>query len=267
MSTFPEQHHILGARVGTVSRAADPLVHPNQKKRVLVVAHRYHRRITLTNSTVLVALSALRLSFGARQLRGLRTPLIKESRIVKLIAASVPRERSSPASAAKRTCIVLFSMVLSAVSCLARAEADYPGGDQPRPWSIEQWYVFTSLYTHHFDPDPDHVNNQKMLGLEAGMQNRWVFGLALFDNSFGQNTQYLYAGYKWGLFGSELWHFKLTGGLLHGYKEPYESKIPLNDLGVAPAILPTLGFQYRFFAAEFNLAGTAAFTITAGIVL
>ena len=53
----------------------------------------------------------------------------------------------------------------------------------------------------------------------------------------------------------ELWYFKLTGGLLHGYKEPYDDKIPLNDLGVAPAILPTLGFQYKFFVAEANLAG------------
>jgi len=52
---------------------------------------------------------------------------------------------------------------------------------------------------------------------------------------------------------------------LHGYKEPYDDKIPLNQLGVAPAIVPTLGFQYKFFVAEANLGGLAALTITAGI--
>ena len=162
-------------------------------------------------------------------------------------------------------CALLVLMFILTDSCFAQDEA--PAEDQSREsgWEVDQWYIFTSLYTKHFDPDPDHVNNQKMLGLESEMKNNWVFGLAVFDNSFGQNSQYLYTGYKWDLFGSKLWYFKLTGGLLHGYKEPYEDKIPLNELGVAPAILPTLGFQYKFFVVEANLAGTAALTITAGI--
>jgi len=137
--------------------------------------------------------------------------------------------------------------------------------DETSGWTVEQWYIFTSVYTKHWDDDPDHVNNQKMIAGEAQMRNNWVFGLGFFDNSFGQNSQYLYAGYKWDLFGSKLFYFKLTGGLLHGYKEPYEDKIPLNGLGVAPAILPVLGFQYKYFVTELNVAGTAAITITAGI--
>jgi len=148
---------------------------------------------------------------------------------------------------------------------LAQDELAGENQNQGSGWEVEQWYIFTSLYTWHFDPDPDHVNNQKMLGLESQMNNNWVFGLAIFDNSFGQNSQFLYTGYKWDLFGSKLWYFKLTGGLLHGYKEPYEEKIPLNGLGVAPAIVPTLGFQYKFFVAEANLGGLAVLTLTAGI--
>jgi hypothetical protein len=118
--------------------------------------------------------------------------------------------------------------------------------NQSSGWEVEQWYIFTSLYTKHWDDDPEHVNNQKLLGGEAMMANNWVFGLAWFDNSFGQNSQYLYAGYS-------------------GYKEPYEDKIPLNGLGVAPAILPIMGFQYKWFATELSIAGTAAVTITAGV--
>ena len=108
------------------------------------------------------------------------------------------------------------------------------------------------------------MNNQKLIGLEAMFANDWVAGVAFFDNSFGQNSQYLFVGKSWTISKSGLWYFKLTGGLLHGYKEPYEDKIPLNDLGIAPAILPALGFRYKWFLAELQVAGTAAMMITAG---
>ena len=149
--------------------------------------------------------------------------------------------------------------------CLAQSADQGDAKDETSGWTVEQWYIFTSVYTKHWDEDPDHVNNQKMIAGEVQMKNNWVFGLGIFDNSFGQKSEYLYAGYKWDLFGSRLFYFKLTGGLLHGYKEPYEDKIPLNGLGVAPAILPVLGFQYKFFVTELNIAGTAAITITAGL--
>jgi hypothetical protein len=156
-------------------------------------------------------------------------------------------------------------MVLLATPCFAQEQEDETAPDQVNEWNIDRWYIFTSVYTKHFDSDPDHVNNQKLIGLEMQMTNNWLFGFATFDNSFGQQSEYLYAGYKWSLFHSQHWYFKVTGGLLHGYKEPYEDKIPLNGLGVAPAILPTLGFRYKFFVAEVSLAGLAAAHVTAGI--
>ena len=129
---------------------------------------------------------------------------------------------------------------------------------------IKEWRFQTSLYTKHWDPDPDHVNNQKLLNLEFETTTKWIYGFAWFDNSFGQPSQYLYAGYSWRLFRKDWAYFKLTGGVLHGYKEPYEDKIPLNQLGVAPAIIPTIGFRYKRVFTEFQIAGTAALTITAG---
>lgn len=156
-------------------------------------------------------------------------------------------------------------LLLLTFPCQAQQLANEKNSAAVSGWTIEHWYIFTSLYTLHFEPEPDHVNNQKLLGVETHMENNWLFGLANFDNSFGQNSQYLYAGYLWDLFSSEHWYFKLTGGLLHGYKEPFQDKIPLNDLGVAPAILPTLGFRYKFFVTEVNLLGNAAVTVTAGI--
>lgn len=129
----------------------------------------------------------------------------------------------------------------------------------------EESYVYTSLYTTHYDPDPDHVNDQNMLGFENGLGGVRLWGLAMFDNSFGQESQYLYLGQKWRAFESDQWYYKLTAGLLHGYKEPYDDKIPLNDLGIAPAIVPALGYRNKSFFAEFSQLGLAAGLITVGV--
>lgn len=129
---------------------------------------------------------------------------------------------------------------------------------------IEEWRFQTSLYTKHWDPDPDHVNNQKLINIEFETNKKWIYGFAWFDNSFGQTSQYLYAGYSWRLFKTDWAYFKVTGGFLHGYKDPYEDKIPLNGLGVAPAIVPSFGLKYKRVFTELQILGTAAITWTAG---
>ena len=131
-------------------------------------------------------------------------------------------------------------------------------------FEIVEWRFRTSLYTKHWDPDPEHVNNSKLLNLELEEKSGWIYGFAHFDNSFGQPSQYLYAGRSWQLFSTNWAYFKLTGGLLHGYKEPYEDKIPLNGLGVAPAIIPTFGVKYKRVHTELQILGAAAITVTAG---
>jgi len=155
----------------------------------------------------------------------------------------------------------LLACLLLPLSVLQAEETD----DGSSRWSIGEWKLQTSVYTRHFDPRPEHVNHQKLIGLEAVCRNDWLFGAALFDNSFGQSSQFVYFGKEWWLFGSEFWYAKLMGGLLHGYEKPYEDKIPFNGWGVAPAILPALGLRYRRVFLEANLAGTAAVTVTAGI--
>ena len=129
---------------------------------------------------------------------------------------------------------------------------------------IAEWRFQTSIYTHHWSSDPDHVSNSKLLSIEFETTTRWIGGFAHFDNSFGQPSQYLYAGYQWPLFKTDWFYFKLTGGVLHGYKEPYEDKIPMNGLGVAPAIVPAFGFKYKRVLTEIQILGTAAVTWTVG---
>lgn len=131
-------------------------------------------------------------------------------------------------------------------------------------FEITEWRLQTSLYTKHWDPDPVHVNKSKMLNLEFTTASQWLYGFAWFDNSFGQPSQYLYAGRQWPLFKQDWAYFKLTGGLLHGYKGDYQDNIALNGLGVAPVIVPTFGLKYKRVLLEFHILGASAGVITAG---
>jgi hypothetical protein len=141
--------------------------------------------------------------------------------------------------------------------------ADEPA--EPGRWTVEKWRLQTSLYTRHWDYDPEHNDDQHLINVEAVFANNWRAGAAAFDNSFGQDSWFVYMGYEWPLFHSKYFYFKLVGGLLYGYKDEYQDKIPLNGLGIAPAIIPILGAQYKWFFTELDIAGTAAITWTAGI--
>jgi len=161
-----------------------------------------------------------------------------------------------------RACLVCALLVLKSP---LYADDPVEETEQGSGWKISGWNIQTSLYTKHWDEDPDHTNHQKLIGPELVFENDYLVGLAIFRNSFDQPSQYLYIGKTWRLFRSEYFYFKLTGGLLHGYKETFEDKIPLNGLGVAPAILPSFGFRYKRVMLEAQIAGTAALTITGGL--
>ncbi len=102
---------------------------------------------------------------------------------------------------------------------------------QASAMEIKEWRFQTSLYTYHWSYDPDHVSNSKLLDLEFETTNKWIFGFGYFDNSFGQPSQYLYAGYSWPLFKTDWAYLKLTGGVLHGYKDPYAGQNPVKRAG------------------------------------
>ena len=160
-----------------------------------------------------------------------------------------------------------ISLILTACALVvsAPAVAGAPEFEEEAPWGIRHWNVQFSVYTKHFDPEPEHNNDQNLFAAEAVFNNDWLAGAAVFDNSFGQSSQFVFVGKTWALSDSNRWYAKLVGGLLHGYKEPYDDKIPLNGLGIAPAIIPALGYRYRRVVVEANLAGLAAFAINVGI--
>jgi hypothetical protein len=126
------------------------------------------------------------------------------------------------------------------------------------------WYAQTSVYTRHYSPDPDHNNQQDLLGLERNLASGALLGVATFRNSFRQRSYYAYVGKRYQSSDYPV-YLKLSGGLLQGYKGEYRNKIPLNRLGIAPVIIPSVGVHYGPIGAEVVLLGTNAAMITTGL--
>lgn len=123
--------------------------------------------------------------------------------------------------------------------------------------------------TYHYQPDPEHNNDTWLTGLELESSDRWLAGAVYFRNSFYQHSSYIYAGKRW--FPDVLpenAYLKLTGGLLLGYREPYENKIPVNHReGIGLGILPAVGYQFERANVQLVLLGTAGLMMTFGVDL
>jgi hypothetical protein len=135
----------------------------------------------------------------------------------------------------------------------------------------EHWYNYDHLYLEggtyiHYDPDDDYKGPRLFVGLSAVKANDWIYGLALFNNSFDQFSQYVYAGKRWNFPGSaENFHAKITAGLIHGYKGEFKDKIPNNGTGIAPAIIPGLGYKKGRFGGDIYVLGISGLLFTVGM--
>jgi len=140
--------------------------------------------------------------------------------------------------------------------------------DAPEPWRTDRFYLETSLWTTHFNSDPAHDNTQNLILGEWNITEQWLVGASIFDNSFGQSSQYVYGGYRFRPFESaQQLYFKVSVGLVHGYTGEFKNKIPLNNSGIAPVIVPSVGYCINRFCSEFVLFGTAGALITLGVTI
>ena len=140
--------------------------------------------------------------------------------------------------------------------------------DAPEPWRTDRFYLETSVYTHHFSEDPAHVNDQNLVLGEWNVTEQWLVGAAFFDNSFGQSSQYVYGGYRFRPFEKlQPLYFKISAGLVHGYTGEYQDKIPMNGSGIAPVVVPSVGFCINRFCSELVIFGTAGMLVTFGVTI
>ena len=182
-------------------------------------------------------------------------------------------------AAMKSTARTLFALAFACVASAAHSQTttapDAPAGPGmvsrftgwfsgwDKGWeSGSLWRVMASPYTYHYSRDPDHARVY-MAGLERQRADGLVLGGSFFRNSFGQPSAYLYAGQRFDrLLGSDPLFAQVTGGLLYGYKEPYQNKVPLNYKGFSPGFVPSVGWQFTpVVSAQLNFLGNSALMI------
>ncbi len=108
----------------------------------------------------------------------------------------------------------------------------------------KKWDLTLSPYTHHWSHNPEH-RPVALVGIDNHVKGGRFCGMALFSNSFGQESAYVYVGQQWdGLLGNPKLFTKVSAGFLYGYRGQYKDKIPFNNLGIAPAIIPSIGYTF-----------------------
>ena len=159
-----------------------------------------------------------------------------------------------------------------AVSSLGAAMGSLPGmaAAADTPSALAGWTLGYAPYTYHFseakkkhdyEPDDEKHSYVWLLNAEKQLDERQVAGFAYFSNSFGQPSQYAYYGWQFRPLGSTpQLYFKLTGGVIHGYKFPYHKKIPFNNKnGWGITAIPAVGWNLNEnWGGQLNLLGNSA---------
>ena len=120
-------------------------------------------------------------------------------------------------------------------------------------------------YVAHFDDNSGHNQWPHLFGVEWESGSHWLLGAVAFKNSYHQQSAYAYAGRRWFLEQvNPNVYFKLSAGLIYGYKDQYEDRLPVNDNGYGLGVVPAFGYQFGRANAQIVLLGTAAVTFTFG---
>ena len=122
-----------------------------------------------------------------------------------------------------------------------------------------------SPYTIHWSNNPEH-KHVYLVALDEQLPGDRLCGMALFSNSFGQPSAYVYAGQQFNnLMDNPKLFLKVTGGILYGYVGKYKDKVPLNHNGFSPAIIPSLGYKLTVHdSVQVKLLGTAGVMFSYG---
>lgn len=165
-----------------------------------------------------------------------------------------------------------FALLLALSATLAHATDATLNDWQPCPDSLaaedgqepaDKWDITVSPYAYHWHHNPEH-KQVKLIAVDRHLKGGRFCGAAVFTNSFGQPSSYVYIGQqKNHLFGNPQLFTKLSVGLLYGYRGKTQNKIPLNHFGIAPVFIPSLGYAITpKDAAQVFLLGTAGVLFT-----
>lgn len=175
----------------------------------------------------------------------------------------LPRTLASSIGASAAGAVGILALLLIPGVCLS---ADNEASSEKS--GLTAW--FDSVYVQagygiHWNDGEDHKGEPVLGGFEATHEDRHRVGISLFNNSFGQFSQYYYYGYKWRLpFISESAHVKLSGGLIYGYVDEYEDKLAINWDGWSPVIIPSIGWKRDRLGFDVAILGDAGVMLMVG---
>ncbi len=154
--------------------------------------------------------------------------------------------------------LVLLTLVPSVHAQADQASLD--NVDDSRRWL----YAQVGAYGHYSD-DEDFDGAPLMLTVEIRNSRNRLYGLSLFNNSFGQFSQFAYVGWEYPL--PKLHRYaraKLAVGLVHGYRDEFEGELPLSFGNFAPGLVPAIGFKKDGLGVDLVVLSNAALMIAVG---
>ena len=138
--------------------------------------------------------------------------------------------------------LLLLTFAVPDVSAQSVRETD-PGNSR--------WYIQGGGYLHYTD-DEDYAGPPWLAGVEYFKSEKLLFGFSLFNNSFGDTSQYAYVGrnfHPWDAY--ERFRIKLTAGVVHGYYDDHQKIIPINwGDGWGFGVVPSVGYQIGSFGFD-----------------
>lgn len=151
---------------------------------------------------------------------------------------------------------LLVSML--ATSAGAQDYAPCPGWNPPDA-KDRHHELFISPFTRHWTLSDEH-KPVYALGFTQRLPDDRFCGFSLFRNSFGQPSGYIYLGKTWEGFVPSLpkLYGSVSAGVLFGYVDRYEGKVPANHHGFSPGLIPALGYRLTpAVSLELQLLGSA----------
>ena len=125
-------------------------------------------------------------------------------------------------------------------------------------------YLQIGAYIHFSDRE-DHAGPPVLLIVGRLRPRGYYYGLALFNNSFNQFSQFLHVGreFPWQWLHEDI-HFKLSLGLIHGYRDEFEDELPLTYKGFSPGLVPSIGFRRNRVGFDLTLLSNAGLALSVG---
>ena len=126
------------------------------------------------------------------------------------------------------------------------------------PVDVARWRAVIGPFAVHYSSSGDH-KPVVLFGMEHERTDGILWGGAVFTNSFGQPSAYVFGGQR--LYGWSPWapmYAEWSAGLLYGYVGEYQHKVPLNYQGFSPGLVAGVGWQFTpRYAGQVNALGTS----------